>query len=203
MKIVITINQQGLTKDFMNASETGYTLTAMYSEMSDILRDHVSYYPEILCDTYFQVYEDIEGNEDYEDDYEIEYKFIEMPYISSAVEDILKNIKKLRDIFDKLNTNLPEEDKLNFDPMILICIEGTIAKEIIKKMNSYFNSKNMELQAIDYLEMCQCNTFEELGNIIKRNFNLSDFYMDDSILSAYSITQSLISSSRIEKGIED
>lgn len=188
MKIVITLNQQGLLKNSMAITGTGYTLTAMYSELGDIMKDAVSYYKDILADTYYEVYEDVEDLIDEEDD-DISMGFIEMPFISGAIEDIQKNILLFKDIF--------ESQQMLFDPMIFVCIEGPIAEAIVKDFNKFFINKKMDLEAIDYLKYCEIETMDQIGHSIRLNFNVSMFYKNDSLLSAYEITRSLINTSGV------
>jgi uncharacterized protein YegL len=190
MKLVITLNQSGLMMNSMNINNTGYTLTAMYSELSDIMKDAVSYYPDILANVYFENYEDIDEDE-YESDEDLEVKFIEMPYISGAIDGILEDIILFKKIFEKMNNGLTEEESYKFDPMIFLVVDGKIKDAIIKKMNNFFIRNNMDLEVIDYLEYCKIESMKKLGEIIKMNYNNSMFYEDDSLLSAYSITKSL------------
>lgn len=192
MKLVITLNQQGLLSNSMNISDTAYTLTAMYSEIGDILKDSISYYKDILANVYFENDSDIEP-EEYEGDENLEVRFVEMPYISSAIEDICQDILRFKKIFEKMNSKADEYNQLNFDPMVFVVIEGNIKKSIISMINKFFKENKLDLECIDYLEYCQFETMEQLGKSIMINHNCSMFYKDDSLISAYSITKSLTS----------
>lgn len=196
MKLVITLNQKALLANAMNIDNTAYTLTAMYSELSDIMKDSVSYYKDILANTYFENHEEVDP-EDYEGDEELEVRFIEMPYIASAVDDVLSDIVRFKKIFEKMNKNAIEEDMVRFDPMILVVIEGPVKDTIITKMNNFFKRNMMDLEAIDYLSYCGFETLKDMGTSIRINHNLSEFYEDDSLLSAYAITKSLTISSGV------
>lgn len=190
MKLVITLNQQELLSNSMNIGNTAYTLTAMYSELSDILKDSVSYYKDILANTYFENYEDVDP-EEYDGDDDMEVSFIEMPYIASAVDDICQDILRFKRIFDKMNKTSDEENQLNFDPMIFVVIEGSIKNSIIEILNKFFKRNYLDLECIDYLEYCGMDTMEQLGKSISLNFNNSMFYKDDSLLCAYTVTKAL------------
>lgn len=175
--MIIVLASNKLDNPKMYDDNQDFMITALYAERSDVMRDAISYYNNELFNTYYKSGMNMEdviaeySPEDDSSDDDDEYNFIEKVYISEVIEEIAANISTLEE----------------YDPKIIIAIEGLFGTLVTSKLNKIFRSNSVELEAVNLFQYYKISNLEALTKSVKSSLNTNFIYPEDPISFSYAL----------------